>query len=52
MIDALLNAAKAGDTQQIIDFDGIYEVRFLVPDATEPAGEFLAQGGPLDDDDE
>ncbi|GES41748.1 hypothetical protein RsS62_10000 [Rhizobium dioscoreae] len=47
-IREVLDDAKAGQPQQIIDVDGYFEVRFTSNDIRESAGNFLAKGGPDD----
>lgn len=47
-IREVLDNAKAGQPQQIIDVDGYFEVRFTANDIRESAGNFLAKGGPDD----
>ncbi|MCK8780798.1 hypothetical protein M0654_12465 [Rhizobium sp. NTR19] len=48
-IRAVFDAAKTGETQMVIDFDGTFEIRFVRPRVKQRTNEFLAQGGPLDE---
>lgn len=48
-IRMVLDAAKSGETQTVVDFDGTFEIRFVRPKLKQRANEFLAQGGPLDE---
>ena len=48
-IRTVFDAAKAGETQMVIDFDGTFEIRFVRPMVKQRTNEFLAQGGPLEE---
>lgn len=50
-VDNLLEAAKSGLKQTIIDADGIFEVRFVRRNSTISVGRFLSEGTPFEDDD-
>lgn len=45
-ISEVLDGAKAGKIQMIRDVDGSFEIRFIAVPEKEPAGKFLARGGP------
>ncbi|TAY98672.1 hypothetical protein ELH79_09450 [Rhizobium leguminosarum] len=45
-IPEVLDSAKAGILQMIRDVDGSFEIRFIALSGKEPAGKFLARGGP------
>lgn len=45
-IDLLLESAKTGHAQKIVDVDGVFEVRFTKPKSGVSVAEFLAEGLP------
>jgi hypothetical protein len=45
-IREVLNNAKSGHAQLIMDGDGIFEIRFVEAKTKERAGDYLARGGP------
>jgi hypothetical protein len=45
-ISTVLNAAKSGYPQRIVDFDGTFEVTFLKAKTGLTVAEVLAKGGP------
>ncbi len=45
-IREVLDNAKTGNPQTIRDVDGSFEIRFVSKLEKEPAGDFLARGGP------
>ncbi|ASW08636.1 hypothetical protein thsrh120_33130 [Rhizobium sp. No.120] len=47
-IREVLDEAKSGKLQKIRDNDGFFEIRFISHEDKEPAGQFLARGGPVD----
>lgn len=52
-IGDVLDGAKAGAVQLIKDVGGTFELRFIKDlDAGKSVGEFLAQGGPITEDEE
>lgn len=48
-ISEVLESARAGNPQTIQDADGSFEIRFVALSKKEGAGEFLARGGPNND---
>ena len=48
-IGEVLDCAKLGQPQYIDDNIGTFEVRFISAKSNEIAGDFLANGGPADD---
>jgi len=48
-IREVLDNAKSGEPQKIIDSDGLFEIRFRTTGTNETAGSFLARGGPDDE---
>lgn len=45
-IELLLDSAKTGHAQKIVDLDGVFEVRFLKPKNGTSVADFLAEGLP------
>lgn len=45
-IGEVLESAKAGNPQTILDADGSFEIRFVKLSKKDRAGGFLARGGP------
>lgn len=46
-IAEVLDAARSGTVQTIRDGDGVFEVTFKSVAKKEPAGRYLARGGPV-----
>ncbi|MDR9759425.1 hypothetical protein RJJ37_07230 [Rhizobium redzepovicii] len=46
-IAEVLNAARNGTMQTIRDSDGVFELTFKPEIKKEPAGRYLARGGPI-----
>ncbi len=45
-IGEVLESARAGNPQTILDADGSFEIRFVEVSKKDRVGEFLARGGP------
>lgn len=46
-IAEVLDAARSGTVQTIRDGDGVFELSFKAVAKKEPAGRYLARGGPI-----
>lgn len=46
-IAEVLDAARSGTVQTIRDSDGVFELTFKAVVKKEPAGRYLARGGPI-----
>lgn len=49
-IAILLNSAKSGHPQKIVDFDGSFEVTFTPAKTGESLSSLLAKGNPFEDE--
>ena len=44
----ILDRAKSGTPQRIVDEDGRFEVQYVLDKAKQTTGQLLAKGGPVD----